>query len=65
MKKLIFIALITGSLLNASCKKDPADAPAIQPQSSLNVDFLDFQEVGKLIRLQQDKDDIGVGQLRM
>jgi hypothetical protein len=46
-------------------KKDPADAPAIPPQSSLNVDFSDFQEVEKLIRLQQEKDDIGVGQLRM
>jgi len=47
MKKLIFAAIITGSLLNVSCKKDPADAPAIPPQSSLEVDFSDFSSSGK------------------
>ena len=47
MKNLIFAAIIAGSLLNVSCKKDPADAPTIPPQSSLNIDFSDFQGSGK------------------
>lgn len=47
MKKLIFVALITGSLLNVSCKKDPADAPAIPPESSMNIDFDSFSSSSK------------------
>jgi len=46
MKKLILTAIIAGSLLNVSCKKDPADAPRIPPESSLDADFSDFEGTG-------------------
>ncbi|MFT6715772.1 MAG: hypothetical protein ACJA0Q_000401 [Saprospiraceae bacterium] len=44
MKHLILTAVIMGSLLMSSCKKDPADAPTIPPESSLNVDFSNFED---------------------
>lgn len=47
MKKLVFAALIAGSLLNVSCKKDPADAPTLPPSTSMDIDFSNFQEDGK------------------
>lgn len=47
MKKLLFTALIAGSLLNISCKKDASEAPLLPPKSSMSADFSNFQESGK------------------
>lgn len=47
MKKILFGAVIAGSLLNVSCKKDPSEAPSIPPQNTLEMDFSDFQESSK------------------
>lgn len=51
MKKLLFVALLSGIILNVSCKKETETvaeiAPEIPPLSTFAMDFSNFQSAGK------------------